>query len=342
LSWLGCSTSNGAGVGDAGQGGTNATGGTHSSTGGNTTVAGSGTGGMTSCEPACGGLKRVCDLASLQCVECLDNSACGGKTSICDTNAKRCVECLDNSACGGTTPLCDTSKSVCVECLTSTDCKDPAAVTCIDGSCEPCSTNDECEHIFGKHICKPESTADAGDNQGTCVACTVDDETACGGNSCNPVTNTCTNIARNSVGKCQPCEADSECIGGPAADGSEPSARCIRMTFNGQPHGTYCLQRVASGCVSPYTVPTNATSQSGANAEDYCGPNQVATTCEAVLDLIASKSCQSDGDCGHGQGGVCKTVGVLSNRCTIPCDSVAQCLASAPGNACATDIPYCH
>jgi hypothetical protein len=210
LMLLGCSnpandcTQSGSCGGDAGPGGTNVSGGAGgTSAAGGTNASGghrlSGTGGMTSCEPACGGLKRVCDLASLQCVECLDNSACGGKTSICDTNAKRCVECLDNSACGGTTPLCDTSKSVCVECLASTDCKDPAAVTCIDGSCEPCSTNDECEHIFGKHICKPESTVDAGDNQGTCVACTVDDETACGGNSCNPVTNTCTTIRLRSV-----------------------------------------------------------------------------------------------------------------------------------------------
>jgi hypothetical protein len=135
------------------------------------------------------------------------------------------------------------------------------------------------------------------------------------------------------------------------------------MTFKGASHGAggYCLQRRAAlACAQPYAVLYNAASLSGAAPEAYCGINQEATTCEAVLDLIASKACTQNTDCGSSApnpaasgiaaggapstGGLCKTAAATGDlRCTIPCDSSIQCLASAPGNACETpDIPYCH
>ncbi|HEY5958036.1 MAG TPA: hypothetical protein VIV60_15845, partial [Polyangiaceae bacterium] len=103
-------------------------------------------------------------------------------------------------------------------------------------------------------------------------------------------------------------------------------------------------------CAQPYAVLFTATSLSGAAPEAYCGVNQDATTCEAVLDLIASKTCAADPDCGGTLasstqgGGLCKMAAATGDlRCTIPCDSSVQCLASAPGNICeAPDVPYCH
>ena len=69
-------------------------------------------------------------------------------------------------------------------------------------------------------------------------------------------------------------------------------------------------------------MPETLASTSGVAAETYCGINETATTCEALLDLISgTKACALDADCGQGKGGLCKTVGGTPNRCTIPCDS---------------------
>lgn len=291
---------------DAGQGGT-------SGVGGSTGIGGNSSGG-TSTTSAC-------------------NPACSGTKPVCNESAKTCVQCTKDGNCSGNTPLCDTIKNACVQCKANTDCTSATASLCSNGTCSPCTQDADCSQISGKNACAT----------GACVQCTPSNESACNGNSCNPKTNTCTSTPVNSVTKCHSCVADSECIGGNAGDGGTVTARCVQLTFNGNPHGNYCLQRVASGCASPYTVPINIKSSSGAASDDYCAINQAATTCEAVQDLIASKTCSGDVDCGSGAGGLCKTVGVLSNRCTIPCDSAAQCLASAPGNTCTPpDFAYCH
>jgi hypothetical protein len=180
-------------------------------------------------------------------------------------------------------------------------------------------------------------------SNGTCVQCTTAKETACGAYSCNPVTSACTTTPKGSIYNCRSCVADSECTGGEIAT---PTARCVPMTFNGTTRGNYCLQLVSAGCSSPYSVSTTAESVSGAASAAYCGINQATTTCEAVVDMIASKTCNSDGDCGSGQGGLCKPISVVApaNRCTIPCTANAECLGGAIVNAC--ELPttpyYCH
>jgi hypothetical protein len=85
----------------------------------------------------------------------------------------------------------------------------------------------------------------------------------------------------------------------------------------------------------------NATSVSGAVAENYCGINVEVTTCDAVVDMIASKNCVIDADCGSGKGGLCKeNVSTGDYRCTIPCSKAEQC---ADGDTCdLPDFPYCH
>jgi hypothetical protein len=109
------------------------------------------------------------------------------------------------------------------------------------------------------------------------------------------------------------------------------------MTFNGAPHGTggYCLQRASVGCTSPYRVNINTVSLSGAGVDDYCGINQAATTCEALLDLFNGKACTTDPECGAASGGLCKNLAAPTAppdlRCTIPCGTDAQCPS---GNTC--------
>jgi hypothetical protein len=241
----------------------------------------------------------------------------------------------DGNCLGTTTPFCDNSRNTCVACLAATDCTSATAAACTNGSCTACTSNADCSHLGSKGIC----------NVGTCVQCTVANETPCNGNSCNPATYGCTSTPVGMAGKCKACLADSECIGGVPGDGGAVTSRCVPMSYKGTPRGGYCLQRGTAGCSNPYQVPVNSGSMSGATAEAYCGINQNATTCEAVLDLVASKICTADLDCGLGQGGLCKTVGLSTNHCSIPCISGAECLTfPAPGSTCNTNVTpsYCQ
>jgi hypothetical protein len=119
------------------------------------------------------------------------------------------------------------------------------------------------------------------------------------------------------------------------------------MTFNGAVHGTggYCLQVATMvNCAQPYKVTFGATSLAGVSGT-YCGLNQIATTCEALLDLFNSKPCTLSNSCGGGQGGLCEDFSTTSTpdlRCTIHCGSTAECLSSGPGSTCSsTSNGYC-
>ncbi len=264
----------------------------------------------------------VCDTDANACVECLVDADCSG--GVCDTDANTCVECLSDGDC--TDGVC-ADDNTCVECKTNADCTDPSASLCdtATNTCTACTTNDDCSHLSGTTLCDTSAAS------GVCVACTVDDESACAGNSCDPATNTCTQTPVHSVGTCEPCKADSECV---------QDHRCIPMKFQGTdlPDG-YCLKIASTGCNQPYYSAINRMSLSGAAAEDYCGIAESLTTCAAVLDLKASKTCSSDGECGLSgtDDARCEQVGLASNRCTYSCDLSTQCpgstsCGSAPGN----------
>ena len=264
-------------------------------------------------------------------------SACGGGL-YCDKTLKKCVECVDAGNCTASEPFCNGSNQ-CVQCLVDNDCTNPAKSFCSAGTCAPCESDDNCTQFTATKakICKP--TGDAGSGGGTCVQCTIPRESVCGTYSCNPAANTCTTTTVNTVKNCEPCFADSEC------DSSLGTARCVLMNFKDTPLGGYCLRLESAVCVVPYSVRLTASSLSGAQSANYCGIDQTATTCKAVLDLVAGqKTCTNDTNCGLGQGdGLCKTVGTIANRCTIPCASGTNCLVSAPGNICAGANPtFCQ
>jgi hypothetical protein len=330
---------------DAGNVGGNANGGNG--------AGGNATGGVTSvCNPICSGTKPVCNAPTKTCVECSGDSNCSASKPACNTTNNTCVQCVKDANCPGSTPFCDTTQNICIQCRTSADCTSASASLCSSGSCGPCAHDADCSNITDKSVCKTTSTGDAGVDTGTCVQCSVANETHCNGNSCDPATNACTTTSIASLDPCNTCKADSECKGGNLAT---PTTRCVPMTFGsaGLAHGNYCLQRFAAvsstGCKQPYILmPGTLGSTSGASAESYCGINESITTCEALLDLASGTiTCSVDSDCGKGKGGLCKTVGGTPSRCTIPCGSGAECLASpSPGNACAFDststYKYCQ
>ncbi len=266
------------------------------------------------------------------------NPACSGATPVCDESTKKCVECSKNADCAASgRPFCDTDGE-CIQCRSSADCTNAAASVCIAGTCTGCSSNSDCSHVAGKAFCKLPSAGGAG----SCVACTTSDESACAGDSCDPATNSCTTTRVATVAVCHACAADSECA--PGAYG--PTARCVTMSFKGAAHGSYCLNRASAGpCAQPYTVSLSAVSVSGAPAEAYCGINQEATTCEAVVDLIGGKTCTRNNNCGSGLGdGLCENFSTppaaQSMRCSIPCTSSTQC--SQLQTCTSTVNGYCH
>lgn len=222
------------------------------------------------------------------------------------------------SPCEAPKPFCDESSGACVACLESTDCTDAAAPRCDDGACVGCADTADCEHIPGKHACDEPSQA--------CVECTVDDESACDGNSCDPATNRCTSTPLGQTGTCKPCLADSEC---------EDGHRCIELDYLDEPHGWYCmpLPPMEAGCASGSPAPwkvglLDRESRSGAEETNYCGLNEGLTTCEAVLAALEGQGvgCTDHDACPA--GGVCEFVGAAGtgdNRCTYRCGDVNQC-----------------
>jgi hypothetical protein len=276
-------------------------------------------------------------------VQCNTNADCPIGTPICDSNGT-CRQCLTNSDCTSPHPACKPSTKTCVPCLQNGDCKSAAASRCdtATNGCFACQNDADCSQIAGKKAC----AADPQTKQNQCVECTLGRESGClkagVDYACDPIAQQCTSTAKGSLTVCQPCLADTECVGGNMA---APTAACVPMTFgsNGAPHGAYCLQKVGTaGCFIPYAVSISAVSVSGAALEPYCGINQATTTCEALRDMTSSTVCQTDTDCGAGQGGLCEKVSIVAPflRCSIPCALPTQC----PNTLTCTSpsIPYCH
>jgi len=344
----GVNAGNGGAAGDDGTAGSGATSGSSASgasAGGHSgaSTAGSGpagSGGVPPCDGDCKGSTPVCDEATNTCVECLSKVDCKSSKPACDTATKTCVECTATTDCKDTSkPFCDTTAQQCVACLKQADCTSPTASACSAGTCSACTQDADCSNIAGKGVCYA----------GTCVQCTVAKESACSGNSCDPATKQCTGTKVGTKDLCEACLADSECVGGNQAD---PDTRCVPMKFMGVARsGGFCLRRETKSCASPYVIAFNAASISGVASESYCGIDQNATRCEAVLDFVNSRPCpdSSDTSCGCvrdkngtctevGQGGLCRKVLTAANTCTIPCAGTAQC--GTPYTC--PSVNYCH
>lgn len=258
---------------------------------------------------ACGS-NLVCRGGSCLAPEPCDGN-CGGSAPICDTSTMTCVQCLQTSHCL-ITEYCKSNK--CVDCLINSHCTSTSRSRCdaTTATCQSCQAHADCTHLSGKRAC----------DNGVCVGCTVATEAAaCGDFACDPQTKTCTKKKRGSVGICEACAADSECQGG---NTSNPTARCVAMTFNGsQRSGGYCLLRKSrNACpaveagfpLGYFWGSVSRASLSGAAAESYCTLTEQLTTCEAVLDYRDGRTCSSDAQCGGGKGGLCRY-----GYCTYPC-----------------------
>jgi hypothetical protein len=223
-----------------------------------------------------------------------------------------------NGSCTEPTPYCDPNTNQCVECLESAHCLDPTAARCESGVCKTCEAPEDCVHLLPLVACNED---------GGCVECTVGQEEACdSGQTCNLLTQQCTDVEEHSRLTCAPCTNDRQC---------EDGSRCIAMSFAGEPHGYYCLPDAGSGCTQPFSVWMERVSLSGEAATTYCGINELLTTCEAVLALLQNGRCSgTDGLCSPDgiapevdvPGAICRVVGGLPDRCTYACQLPSECL----------------
>jgi hypothetical protein len=224
--------------------------------------------------------------------------------------------------CGGACDLahCDTDTQLCRECIGDDECDDPALAVCSGGRCIECTTSDQCTRL-GLGECF----------DGECLDCTPgNEETVCGAFVCDPGSGECTEQVRGTTGVCLPCVADSQC---------GDDNLCVPMSYMTVPRiGGYCLRQFSRGCARPYTVEiTGRTTLSLVAGESFCGIDEMATTCEAVLAFGNTCATGAATECAP-SGATCGVVGGVANTCTYPCADMLEC----PGTrACPTFSNYC-
>ncbi len=286
------------------------------------------------CDPACAGGKPACALVGgmATCVECAQDTDCMDMSKPrCDTTqhkcaaceaapecepfslyacvSSHCVACATDGDCmahDATHPHCSATNT-CVTCASDADCPDDAPVCKSDGSCGACTDDTACMARIDAQLC----------DMGTCVQCTVMDESACSGDSCDPATGTCTTTRLHSVPTCGQCVADSEC--------TSTDDRCVDTMYGGTDQGGHCLRLQTASCTRPYTYALNAPSLSGEATENFCGFNQSKTTCEAIHALMNSQTCPGGTatECAA-DGALCENV-ATQLRCTYRCGIDADC-----------------
>lgn len=262
------------------------------------------------------------------CGGCENSTECGAEAPVCRFG--ECVGCDGNEDCGGTTPLCDTSAGSCGECVEDDDC---ALGVCSVGECVECADNSDCG--VSEPRCNPStnrcegcaSAADCGGAtptcdsvSGRCGACTAATEaSACGGNTCDVTTLTCTTTPVGTVPSCGECVADSDC------SQAQGTARCVETQYMGADDGYHCLL-LGPTCTRPFSSTVDGVSISGVAEAAYCTVDPSIASCgalEALRDAIACGT-GSATECGA-NGAVCAAVGASPNRCTYACNTAGDC-----------------
>src|SRR5690606_15678666 len=207
-------------------------------------LPGDGTATSSAPDLGCGAATPLCSDASDatdRACDCTSSAQCDDSDKpFCSNNG--CTGCTTDSQCAARAALMHDGAAVCNEgtgrceaCTSDAECTSATAAQCdlATFTCVPCTSDDHCASVPGKGVCGPDAL---------CVEC-VDggDEDACGAFSCNSKTFECTETAKGSQEFCEPCTSDSECVI------KSPPARCVPMTFQGEPREeAYCLQEAPS------------------------------------------------------------------------------------------------
>lgn len=214
--------------------------------------------------------------------------------------------------CDEATPFCDEARTVCVACLIDDDC---GGLSCSSGTCVGCTETEQCLSPSAS-VCSPG---------GECVPCISDSgcahlDGACVGGTCQPYAPPCT-----------PCTESPEC---------GPNGACIPMFHRGELlDGSWCVRRAptAGECEdAPFVSRIRGrASIERTRVGDWCGPDELQTTCEALVDAIGEEACSADDQCGIAE----LSDGVCAGTCTIPCSDDAECPA---GESCEGETGFCQ
>jgi uncharacterized repeat protein (TIGR01451 family) len=275
----------------------------------------------------CGAEKPVCDTTTDTCVGCTSDGQCAAKdanTPVCLDNGT-CVACDGDTvgACKGDKPLCDTTTNTCIGCETNDDCTQSGAMICdpTTKSCVECATSADCAGgtpicDAGTHTCTPCAADDACaakdpalpiclQDKGSCVACTVDNEAACGeGKVCDGASNTCVE-----------CLQDDNCQD-PTKPACNPGTKtCVE-----------CTETKPDACTG-----TKPTCDTGSNTCVGCSDDSECNGDTPICDLESHGcvACKADGECETKDPAkpVCSDAGTCVT-CTP--DSAAQCQDATP------------
>ena len=284
---------------------------------------------------ACPANAAACNAGS--CSVCTQQAECArfATTPVCAPNGA-CVACDSDhkSLCAAAEPACDPASYRCVQCVSDPDCPSDKSARCqADHTCGVCTADAQCARFnkvcdtrVGACVaCRPETEEADCRSDAACDAKTAD----CPGTACDPKTFTCSTKLRHTLGSCEACVSDSECV---------TSSRCVALTFGqagdagaAKNLGGFCLKRASLGCSVPYANPLTLASLSGAAPEMYCGINQAIATCAAVKALDNGKLCASgSADSCNATGARCETVNNIANVCTYSCSAGLECPAIAP------------
>ena len=208
-------------------------------------------------------------------------------------------------------------------CTSDADCTDRDAAHCDDtGQCVAGALDDHCTHCADTNACV----------EGSCRECST--TVPCGGSSfCDlaspmgdPQRYTCV-MGPGDQAPCASCVNDDQCQGG----------LCVPLSFEGNPHGYYCLKEFTGACDQPLVrLLAGATSANGVT-KDFCSLDEARVTCEAIRAAQSSQTCAMDGECGGSlvPGALCRAVGTIAGlHCTYACDDGFDCVAAGQYASC--------
>lgn len=207
--------------------------------------------------------------------------------------------------CEAPTPFCNEDSGSCVQCTGDEDCD--GGLSCTEGACEA----PFCDVV---RPCTTPELARCG-SMSRCEGCTDDEDcgafdgTFCDDGACVPVPADPT---------CRPCTSSDECDDG----------ECIFMRFAGELlDQASCARRAPEGTAPCPSARFSARLRGRANVEgtsvtDFCSIDEGVTTCAAILDAEAGKSCLGEAECGEEDALDARCV---RTRCTQRCRSSDEC-----------------
>ncbi len=263
----------------------------------------------------------ICDGMSKLCVGCTTNAQCNAKKAgdVCETATGDCVDCLQNTDCAATeycsSKVCTVKKTPGVSCGAAAEC---ASGFCVDGVC----CNNACAGT-----CNACTTAKKGSGaNGACgaIAATADPDNECAGAlSCNG-SGACEKVAGAG------CSGAAECASGFCADGvccdSACGGVCNACTAAKKGSGA----NGACGAITASTDPDNECTAgicngAGACAQCVANPDCAAVPGKALCDTTTNScvACRNSEDCTTTPGTpICN-----ASKVCAACASNAECLA---------------